>query len=315
MCISRATSTSPTGPFVDDSSSAFICPYQQGGAIDPSVFIAADGTPWLLWKVDGDCCNLPTTIYSQQLSTDGLSTAGPANRLIGATQPWEGSLVEGPSMLEANNTYWLFYSANLWGTNDYGIGIAHCESVVGPCTKPLRHAWLSSGGGAGGTDPGPGGQEFFQSGGLIWMVHHGLAPGQSGNEAQRRLYVDLLALPPQGIPRVAPGDASAALAEAVLYYADPVLPSQSQAAYLTLLHEVPGAFSDDSDTSVVADGSLSCRDLKARDSARQIAQSLSSRGLTPFESYLVAEFATEYFCPQYTAQALTDVRQTLVDGS
>ena len=27
-CISRATSTSPTGPFVDDSTSAFICPYR-----------------------------------------------------------------------------------------------------------------------------------------------------------------------------------------------------------------------------------------------------------------------------------------------
>jgi hypothetical protein len=315
MCISRATSTSPTGPFVDDSSSAFICPYQQGGAIDPSVFIAADGTPWLLWKVDGDCCNLPTTIYSQQLSSDGLSTVGPPNRLIGATQPWEGNLVEGPSMLEANNTYWLFYSANLWGTNDYGIGIARCESVVGPCTKPLRHAWLSSAGGAGGTDPGPGGQEFFQSGGLIWMVHHGLAPGQSGNEAQRRLYVDLLALPAHGIPQVAPGDPSAALAEAVLYYADPVLPPQPQTAYLTLLHEVPGAFSDDSDTRVIADGSLSCRDLKAHDSAAQVLQSLSERGLTPFEGYLVAEFSTEYFCPQYTSQALTDVRQSLDEGS
>ncbi len=86
MCISRATSASPSGPFVDDSSAAFICPTSEGGAIDPSIFVASDGTPWLLWKTDGDCCNLPTHIYSQQLSPDGLSTVGPPHQLIGATQ-------------------------------------------------------------------------------------------------------------------------------------------------------------------------------------------------------------------------------------
>jgi hypothetical protein len=315
MCVSRATSTSPTGPFVDDSTSAFVCPYRQGGAIDPSVFVAADGTPWLLWKTDGDCCGLPTTIYSQQLTSDGLSTAGPPTRLIGATQSWEGNLVEGPSMIEANNTYWLFYSANLWGTDQYGIGIARCASVTGPCTKPLNHAWLSASGGAAGTDPGPGGQEFFQSGGLIWMVHHGLAPGQSGNEAQRRLYVDLVAFAAAGIPRLAPGVPAAALAEAVLYDGDPNLPSQPEAAYLTLVHTVSGAFSDEPDARVVADGELSCRDLQAHDSARQVVSSLSARGLSTFEAYVVAEFSTEYFCPQYSAQALTDVQQTLLGNS
>ncbi len=47
-------------------------------------------------------------------------------------------------MLESSNNFWLFYSANLWGTDNYGIGIAHCVSVAGPCVKPLSHAWLSS---------------------------------------------------------------------------------------------------------------------------------------------------------------------------
>lgn len=315
MCLSRATSTSPTGPFVDDSTSAFVCPYRQGGAIDPSVFVSADGTPWLLWKSDGDCCGLPTSIYSQQLSSDGLSTVGPPTRLIGATQSWEGSLVEGPSMIEMNNTYWLFYSANLWGSDQYGIGIARCASVTGPCNKPLSHAWLSTSGGAAGTDPGPGGQEFFQSGGLIWMVHHGLAPGQTGNDAQRRLYVDLLAFPADGIPKLAPGLPAAALAEAVLYDGDPNLPSQPQAAYLALLHTVPGAFTDDADSRSIADGELSCRELGAHDSALQITRSLTTRGLNAFEAYLVAEFSTEYFCPQYSAQALTDAQQSLLGDS
>ena len=143
MCISRATSTSPSGPFVDDSSAAFICPTAEGGAIDPSIFVADDGTPWLLWKTDGDCCNLPTHIYSQQLSPDGLSTVGPPHQLIGATQAWEGGLVEAPSMVQSGSTFYLFYSANLWGTPDYSIGIARMpvgDGAVHQATGPgLAH--------------------------------------------------------------------------------------------------------------------------------------------------------------------------------
>ena len=224
MCISRATSTSPSGPFVDDSSSAFICPTAQGGAIDPSIFVTTNGTPWLLWKADGDCCNLPTHIYSQQLSADGLSTVGPPHELIGATQAWEGGLVEAPSMVQSGNTFWMFYSANLWGTPNYSIGIANCASVTGPCTKPLDRAWHTSTNSANGQ--GYGGSEFFVAGGgLIWMVHHGLVPGQSGDYAERRLYVDLMVFPAKGLPEVAPRPAAAALAEEALYYEDPDLPA------------------------------------------------------------------------------------------
>ena len=317
MCISRATSTSPAGPFVDDSSSAFICPVAQGGAIDPSVFIDQNGSPWLLWKSDGDCCGLATTIYSQQLTPDGLSVAGPPHPLIGASQPWEGGLVEGPSMLESYNNLWLFYSANKWGTDNYGIGIAHCVSVVGPCTKPLSDAWLSSStsSGAGQRDPGPGGEEFFQVGGLVWMVHHGLAPGQSGDDAQRRLYVDLLAFTSgEQPPRIAQGDPAAALAEGVLYNEDPDLPSQPRAAYLLLLHKVGNSFSGVSNAAAVADGLLSCRELGQHQNAEAIVASLQNRGLTVFESYLVAMLSTKYFCPQDVPQGLVDIRQALVAG-
>ncbi len=315
MCISRATSKSPAGPFVDDSSSAFVCPVSEGGAIDPSVFVDADGTPWLLWKNDGDCCQLSTNIYSQQLSPDGLSLVGPAHRLIGANQNWEGGLVEGPSMIQNGSDFWLFYSANLWGTDDYGIGVARCASVTGPCTKPLDHAWLSSSAGGTQSDPGPGGEEFFRAGGLVWMVHHGLAPGQSGNYAQRRLYVDLLAFPNGQPPRIAPRAPAAALAEAVLYYGDPLLPAQPEAAYLALIHKVSGAFTADTDASVVADGKLVCTRLARGQDASQVLQALIGRRLTPFDSYVVAIFAAEYFCAQDSLQALKDTQEALNQGT
>ena len=314
MCISAATSTNPAGPYVDDSSSAFVCPVAQEGAIDPSIFIAHDGTPWLLWKSDGDCCRLPTSIYSQQLAPNGLAVVGPPHRLIGASQPWEGALVEGPAMVKSSGTWWLFYSANQWGTDHYGIGIARCRSIIGPCTKPLSHAWLSSFGGSQ-TDPGPGGEEFFQAGGLVWMVHHGLATGQTGDLAQRHLYVGFLAFPSGQLPRIAIGDAAAALAEGVLYSDDPNLPASPRSAYLTILKRMTGSFSGDSDQSVLADGALSCRDLGHHEDAKQMLRSFQKGGLTAFESYLVAIFSTRYFCSQYVTQAVVDVRQSLVNVS
>jgi hypothetical protein len=216
-------------------------------------------------------------------------------------------------MLESNGNFWLFYSANSWDTHYYGIGIAHCSSVIGPCTKPLGHAWLSSTSSENQIDPGPGGEEFFQAGGFVWMVHHGLAPGQTGTSVQRRLYVDLLAFPNGQLPRIARGDAAAALAEGVLYNEDPDLPSQPQAAYLLLTRKLSGSFSHDSDSSVLTDGQLSCRDLGKHQDARQILRSLGDRGLTTYEAYVVAIFSTKYFCSQYVTQALEDVRQSLVD--
>lgn len=312
MCISRATSSSPSGPFVDDSASAFICPTAQGGAIDPSVFVASDGTPWLLWKTDGDCCGLPTTIYSQQLSADGLSVAGPPHRLIGASQAWEGKLVEGPSMVESGGTYWLFYSANLWGTPDYGIGIARCASVTGPCTKPLGHAWLSSTT-PGQHAPGPGGEEFFQIGGVIWMVHHALAPGQTGNLAQRRLYVDLVAFPRGRLPRLAQGAPAAALAEAALYE-EAVLPSQPSQAYLFLLHQVGRHWPHVNDAAAVADAALSCKDLWQHRSATQVEGSLEKRSLTEFQSDLVEIYSAKYLCPRDEPRATTNLRSSILGG-
>jgi hypothetical protein len=147
------------------------------------------------------------------------------------------------------------------------------------------------------------------------MVHHGLAPGQTGNFAQRRLYVDLLAFPKGQLPRVAPRAPAAALAEATLYYADPGLPSQPTQAYLSLVRHVGSAFSGDRQASVVADGKLVCTDLSRRQAAAQVVRALGQRNLTLFEAYVVAIFATEYFCPQNGDLALADLQRALAQGS
>jgi hypothetical protein len=217
-------------------------------------------------------------------------------------------------MIENDGAFWLFYSANRWGSNHYGIGIARCASVTGPCTKPLDHAWLSSSGKGLQSDPGPGGQEFFQAGGLIWMLHHGLAPGQSGSGAPRRLYVDLIALPTVRTPQIAPRTPSAAFAEAVLYYGDPKLPPQPRAAFLAIIHKVPDTFWGAPDAALVADGEAACDGLGHSENAASVLSSLGRRRLSQFESDLVAISAAEYLCPQDSAQAQQDARELLDHG-
>ena len=92
-------------------------------------------------------------------------------------------------MVLDRGTYYLFYSANDWNSPNYAIGVATCTSVTGPCTKPRDKAWDSS----SWLSKGPGGQEFFNSTGGVWMVRHGWLPREAGKpDGQRRLYLDLL---------------------------------------------------------------------------------------------------------------------------
>jgi hypothetical protein len=315
-CISRATASSPTGPFVDNSTSAFVCPVDQGGAIDPAVFVDSSGTPWLLWKSDGDCCNEPTYIYSQQLSSNGLSTVGPPHRLIGATQPWEDHLVEAPAMIQDHNHYWLFYSGSLWGHKTYGIGIADCASVTGPCTKPLDHAWVASHA-DGVSDQGPGGEDFYQTGSIVWMVHHGLAPGQTGNSAQRRLYVDLIVFPPGELPHLAAREPAAALAAAEIYYSDPSLPKSPEASYLKVMH-LAGVSASASNAALVSSGAAACTDIAAKKDYGKIVAGLRARGLTTYEAYLAIILGAQYQCPAripVATQVVVDALNQLPPGA
>jgi hypothetical protein len=157
QCISVATSDDAEGPYADTSAGPLVCPVELGGAIDPSPFVDADGNPFLYWKNDGNCCGVPTNIWVQPLAADGLSFTGAPTALLAADQPWEGGVIEAPSMGDLDGALFLFYSGNAWSTAAYAIGYAVCASPVGPCTKPLDHPWLGSSDKAAG----PGGQEVF----------------------------------------------------------------------------------------------------------------------------------------------------------
>lgn len=185
QCVGRATASTPAGPFVDDSEAPLECPLSLGGAIDASM-IVVDGRPWLIYKADGNCCSLPTSIWSVPLTDDLLSLDGSPTKLIDADQPWEDGITEGPEMIEVDGTLYLFYSGNEWSTARYAVGYAVCESVTGPCTKPQTTPFHAS-----TTDAkGPGGQTFFTVDDHVVMGFHGWLPGRVDTRTgQRRLYL------------------------------------------------------------------------------------------------------------------------------
>jgi hypothetical protein len=175
-CISVATSRTPTGPFVDRSTAPLVCPTQLGGAIDPEPFVDADGRAYLLWKNDGNCCELPVSLWSQLLTPDGLGVAAPPTRLLDADQPWEAGVIENPAMVLDGGRHYLFFSGNAWNSASYAIGYATCASVAGPCTA-RQGPWVTSVDGIAG----PGGQSFFTDrDGRLVMVFHAWLDGRVG---------------------------------------------------------------------------------------------------------------------------------------
>ncbi len=187
QCISAASADSPEGPFVDSSSEPLVCDLEHGGSIDPSPVVDRDGSLWLLWKSDGNCCGLPTVIYSQPLTPDGLTVAGDASELIRNDLWWERDVVEAPTIAYGPDRYHLLYSANRWDTDDYAVGHAICDSIIGPCEKDPG-PWLSS------YDDvwGPGGAEFVPQadGGAGFVAYHAwTASGIGYPDGARSLFV------------------------------------------------------------------------------------------------------------------------------
>ncbi len=171
QCVGVATSAQPDGPFVDSNDSALICQSAQGGTIDPYPFLDGD-TLYLYVKNDGNCCQLPTYIYVQQLTTDGLHVLGAPKALIHNDHAWEGNVIEAPSMYKHNGRYYLFFSANDYGGTQYAIGYAACQSPTGPCTQAAENPILASNMQQNPPLIGPGGQSIFAVGDQTWMVYH-----------------------------------------------------------------------------------------------------------------------------------------------
>ena len=199
-CISVATATQPQGPFTDGSIGPVECQPTLGGSIDPSTYVDATGTPYLVWKSNGG--GGASAIWSQQLDPAGTAFA-PATQpvqLLVPDQSWEGGVIEAPDLVSVAGRTYLFYSGNLWKTASYGVGVATCAGPLGPCTKAAGPILASDAG-----MKGPGGESVFaDASGTLWIAFHAWAPDAVGYPNSRSLYLRHLSTS-GAVPTVAPG--------------------------------------------------------------------------------------------------------------
>ncbi|GAA1608946.1 family 43 glycosylhydrolase [Actinoplanes couchii] len=174
QCIGAATATSPGGPFVPKDTS-LVCTPEIGGAIDASSYTEG-GRRYILWKNDGNCCRQDTWLRLQQVSSDGLRRTGAETPLIKQNKPFEGTLVEAPTLWKRGGTYVLFYSANFFGNGSYVSSYATATSLRGPYTK--AESPLMTTDAFAGAVRGPGGQDIVTGpDGRDRIVFHGWNPG------------------------------------------------------------------------------------------------------------------------------------------
>jgi beta-xylosidase len=176
QCIGVATSPVVGGPY-SPAAEPLVCDIDRGGSIDPSFVTDDAGGQWLLYKDDGNCCGLPTTLHAVPLTPDATALAGPAVDLLSADLSWEAGLVEAPSMAKVGDRWLLLYSASRWDTAGYAVGASWCDSPAGPCVKQSAPA-LTAGGGL----DGPGGVEFVSTSRTdqVMVTFHAWPPGEVG---------------------------------------------------------------------------------------------------------------------------------------
>ena len=192
QCISVAVADRPEGPFRDTRPRPLVCQERLGGSIDPHRFVDRDGAAYLLWKNDGNCCGQPTELWGQRLDGDGLVLEGrPRSLGVRNDAAWEGDLIEAPTLWRDGDTYYLFYSANDYGSTSYAVGYATAKRVLGPYRDGPGNPILRSRGKAAG----PGGQAVVRDDdGDLWLAYHAWDSSAVGDEAggQRSMWLDRL---------------------------------------------------------------------------------------------------------------------------
>jgi len=170
-CLGEATGRAPGGPF-RPAVAPLYCQPSLGGSIDPRVYVAPSGVPYLVWKSDNNTDRArygPTVIWSARLRPDGLGVAGTPTAVFAPDRPWEGMLLEAPDLVTVQGRTWLFFSGGegYWSA-DYAIGAARCRGPLGPCADVTDGPILSSN--AQGT--GPGEESVFVQGDRYWLVYN-----------------------------------------------------------------------------------------------------------------------------------------------
>ena len=140
-----ATSSSPQGPFtVQDGYRVGISAY---GDLDPYMWQDLNGNWWLFWSQQYGAASSVNYIYSAQLTSNGLSFAGPANNLLSFPQvdnvmgPYfskgTNAQIENPTFVtdpRGTYPYDLTISYGTWNQQEsYQTTVVACDSPSGAC--------------------------------------------------------------------------------------------------------------------------------------------------------------------------------------
>ncbi len=136
---------------------------------------------------------MATYIYVQELAADGLSLVDQPTRLVRNDVPWEGNVIEAPTMYKENGKYYLFFSANNYAGFEYAVGYATCASVTGPCQDAPENPILKSEMDKKPFVVGPGHQAIIEVDGQDWIVYHAWQILPSGIRSDtRQVWMDRL---------------------------------------------------------------------------------------------------------------------------
>ena len=102
---------------------------QPTGSIDPSPFVdPATGNAYLIWKQNDGGSAGPATIWSQQLSANGLSLVGSPSELMyndTVAYPVGDHRRGSGSWCTLSGTYTLLFSAGIYTSSNYSEGLHH----------------------------------------------------------------------------------------------------------------------------------------------------------------------------------------------
>ncbi len=195
ICVAEAKS--PLGPFVQQEMRPM---YTDEKAIDNSLFIDADGTPYLYFDRFNDGLNVWVAELEEDLMTIRPSTLRPC---IKRSQDWEFEGVnEGSFVIRHGDLYYMTYSGNGYTCPEYGIGVATAPSPLGPWTKseanpifqfPVTQEY--------GRLEGVGHSAMFRDkDGLLRIVFH--AHNSPGTVHPREMYISTVSFTDEAVPRM-----------------------------------------------------------------------------------------------------------------
>ncbi len=186
----------PLGPFHD---LAVLVPgasenegTSQDGAIDPTIYFEGD-QPYLLYIREAQ----PRALKIVKLKPDFSAIEGEAKALIHADRPAERGILDAPTMIKRDGTYWLVFSGGWfqsWKKDAcYRVWSAHSRSLMGPYVKSDKPIIESK----AGETYSPGHQTIFElPSGEWWMAYHGWNaegdPMYGHNKLGRTLRLDRL---------------------------------------------------------------------------------------------------------------------------